>query len=99
RAVYIGARLYEIGRRIVADEAANQFCRDESGSARMLRKNVDDFFAVTNAAGIDFVAKNNLRAVIVDSRPEHEFAILLGPVDGPSRKRTRDFLDILLRVA
>src|SRR4029078_6625281 len=93
------ARIHERGARHVRDETANELGADEPRGRRMRGQDVEDLFGVALAAtGLDAVSEHELLAVVVHARLELEAAALPRVRNRPSRKRARDFLDVLLGV-
>src|SRR5207253_7071356 len=87
-------------RRVVADKAARQFCRDESRGCRMRCQNVQHAFAVRDAAaGQNFVTEHDFLTVIMQSRPIEKETLLVWLLNGPATEATRDFLYVLLCVS
>src|SRR5215469_7351630 len=87
---------HEICRRIVGDKSPDQLRGNEARCTRVLRQDVDHFLAIALAASGDSVTQDDLRPRIVNAWTEHEFAAYLRPVDAPSRKCPRHFLNISL---
>src|SRR5882672_714644 len=67
--------------------------------ARMPGKNVQDHLAVLDSSGIDLVAENDFFTVVMDTGPEHELTVPLGPIDAPSGEGACDLLNVFLCVA
>src|SRR5713226_1666168 len=91
---------HKSGRGIVADEPADEFGGDESGSRGVAGEEIDDFKSVLHSpAGRYSGSENKLLSRIMHAGIKNEIRLPSGPADGPTGEAACDLHHIFLRVA
>ena len=87
------------GRRIVGDKTPGKLRGNEFGGAGTTDEKLDDLFTILYTTSMDLFSKNDFRIRIVDAFLKFELRIFARLLNGPASETTRDFGDVLLRVA
>ena len=86
--------------RVIGDEVAAEFERNEMRGGRMCRQELKHFHSIFHPAlALNLAAQNHFFTVVVQARAENESPALARAIDGPTGKAARDVPHVLLSVA